>query len=81
MRVHQLSTVEMVVMVLAIVVSLAAMEAVIFVFGARSYKRHKADRKDGEAQDVTQAGARQNTPPGQDPATSARDYASQYHDR
>jgi hypothetical protein len=81
MRVHQLSTVEMVVMVLAIVVSLAAMEVVVFLFGARSNSRHEADRKDGEAQDVTQAGDRQNTPPGQDTATSARHYLSQHHDR
>lgn len=52
---HHLSGTEIAVMVLCIVASLAAMEAVIFVFGARSYKGHGAGRKPGEAQGGTHA--------------------------
>lgn len=55
MRVHHLSSTEIVVMVIVIVVSLAAMEAVIFIFGARSYKSHEADGKPGEAPGGTHA--------------------------
>lgn len=81
MRVHQLSTVEMIVMILGIVASLVAMELVIFVFGVRSYARHEPDGKQCEAQDVTRSEDLQGTQPGQDPAASARDYVSQHHGR
>ncbi len=67
---RHLSDTEIAVMVLCIVASLAAMEAVIFLFGARSYKGHGAGRKPGEAQGGTHARDHDSASPPRDRTTA-----------